>query len=130
MSQKIALITILTDNFQELFAFYSGVLGFIPKTDMEQYAEFESDGVRFALCDREVMYDATGDESYTIPAKGHAFELAFPVNTPTDVDTEYGNLISKGARGIKEPADMPWGQRTTFFADPDGNIHEIFADIE
>jgi len=24
---------------------------------------------------------------------------------------------------------MPWNQRTAFIADPDGNIHEIFADL-
>ena len=31
---------------------------------------------------------------------------------------------------IKEPQNMPWNQRTALFADPDGNIHEIFAGIK
>ena len=35
-----------------------------------------------------------------------------------------------GARAIHDPEDMPWNQRTALFADPDGNIHEIFADIK
>lgn len=39
----------------------------------------------------------------------------------------YEDLISKGATSIKGPSDMPWGHRTAFFADPEGNIHEIFA---
>jgi hypothetical protein len=25
--------------------------------------------------------------------------------------------------------DVPWQQRTAMFADPDGNIHEFFADL-
>jgi len=129
MSPEIALLTILTDNFREMFEFYSSVLGFTPKLELEEYAEFESEGVRFAVCAREIMYDATGDESYTIPTKGHAFEHAFPVESPADVDTEFEKLVRNGAKPVKKPADMPWGQRTAFFADPDGNIHEVFADI-
>jgi len=35
-----------------------------------------------------------------------------------------------GAREVHKPEDMPWNQRTALFADPDGNIHEIFADIK
>lgn len=28
-----------------------------------------------------------------------------------------------------EPKDQPWGHRTVFFRDPDGNILEIYADL-
>jgi lactoylglutathione lyase len=45
-----------------------------------------------------------------------------------DVESIYSEIIKKGAVPIKEPSDMPWGQRTAFFADPDGNVHELFAD--
>jgi hypothetical protein len=34
-----------------------------------------------------------------------------------------------GAIPIKKPSYMPWNQRTGFFADPDGNVHEVFADL-
>jgi catechol 2,3-dioxygenase-like lactoylglutathione lyase family enzyme len=27
------------------------------------------------------------------------------------------------------PTDQPWGHRTLFFRDPDGNVLEIYADI-
>lgn len=56
-------------------------------------------------------------------------ELAFPVSSPSEVDATYKELIQKGATPIKEPADMPWHQRAAFLADPDGNIHEIFAKL-
>lgn len=61
---------------------------------------------------------------------GQAFELAFPCENPNDVDESFEKLISMGAREVHKPEDMPWNQRTALFADPDGNIHEIFADIK
>ena len=39
-------------------------------------------------------------------------------------------LICKGAASVHEPQDMPWNQRTALFADPNGNIHEIFVEIK
>jgi len=45
------------------------------------------------------------------------------------LEKTYVNLLEKGAVGICEPKDMPWNQRMALFADPDGNIHEIFTDI-
>jgi len=129
MDPRIALITILTDNFSAMTVFYRDVLGFQPKIEMEEYCEFESPGVRFAICPRSVMAKATGDETYNHKTSGHAFELAFPVESPELVDSEYRRLIQNGAIEVKPPADMPWGQRTGFFTDPDGNIHEVFADL-
>ena len=41
----------------------------------------------------------------------------------------YAEIVARGAVPIHSPADMPWGQRTAMFADPDGNIHELFADL-
>lgn len=58
---------------------------------------------------------------------GQAFELAFPCEDPNDVDESFTQLIRGGATPIHEPQNMPWNQRTALFADPDGNIHEIFA---
>lgn len=60
---------------------------------------------------------------------GQSFELAFPCDNPTDVDESFKKLISLGATPIHEPENMPWNQRTALFADPDGNIHEIFAEL-
>jgi lactoylglutathione lyase len=129
MQPKIALVTILTDDTPRLVAFYRDVLGFSVKNDSGEYVEFATDGVRFAVCARSTMAEATGDAGYTVPSSGHSFELAFPLATLNDVDSVYADIIRRGATAIKPPATMSWGQRTAFFADPDGNIHEIFVDL-
>lgn len=129
MQPRIDLITILTDDVPRLAAFYRDLLGFTVVTDMGGYVEFASEGVRFSICARTVMYEATGHDSFARPASGQQFELAFPVASPEAVDSSYERLLAQGATAVKGPADMPWGQRTAFFADPDGNIHEIFAGL-
>lgn len=129
METKIALITILTGDVPAMTRFYRDVLGFAVKTEMGEYVEFASSGVRFAVCARAIMLEATGDSSFQRAPSGRSFELAFPCASPTAVDEAYSEVVRQGATPIKEPADMPWGQRTAFFADPDGNIHELFADL-
>jgi len=47
MEAKIALITILTDDVPKMVRFYHDVLGFEIKSDLDQYCELVSEGVRF-----------------------------------------------------------------------------------
>lgn len=126
---KIALVTILTDQLPIMKHFYQVHLGFQVKSDAGSYVEFEHAGVRFALCTRETMHTATKHPSFKQPHAGQAFELAFPCPTPGDVDRAYQALLANGAAAIAPPTNMPWNQRTAFFADPDGNIHELFCDL-
>jgi lactoylglutathione lyase len=129
MSPKIALITIFTQDVPRMVAFYRDVLGFTIQDDLGSYVEFKSSDVRFAICAMEVMIHSVDHPSLKEPISGHPFELAFPVDTPQQVDDLYTHMISSGAGNIQGPKDMRWNQRVAFFADPDGNIHEIFADL-
>ncbi len=50
-----------------------------------------------------------------------------------EVQQDLGSYVefhSRGAAPVKGPADMPWGQRAAFFADPEGNVHELFAELQ
>ena len=129
MRAKIDLISIVTDQLLVMKAFYRDVIGFPVQMELgEDYVEFESEGVRFAITTREVMTAATGGyQGYMGPRQGHFFEMAFPCDAPQDVDASYAAIVAQGAQPIQAPADMPWGQRAAFFADPDGNVHELFA---
>lgn len=128
MKAQINLITIWTNDIDRMKEFYNQVLGFRIESDLGNYVEFENDGVRFAICMRDVMYGYSSE--YRKESLGQGFELAFPCENPNDVDESFNMLICKGATSVHEPQDMPWDQRTALFADPDGNIHEIFAEIK
>lgn len=124
---KIGLVTILTDDVKPMERFYRDVLGFEVIEDLGNYVEFLNDGVRFAICTRDVMHTHTGHESYAIRATGQSFELAFPAGSPKDVDRVYREAVARGATPVRAPEMMPWGRKTGFISDPDGNIHEIYS---
>jgi lactoylglutathione lyase len=53
------------------------------------------------------------------PASGHRIELCAYVD---DVDEVFGRARARGAEEVAGPADMPWGERAAWIADPDGNL--------
>ncbi|MBF6590600.1 MAG: VOC family protein [Ktedonobacterales bacterium] len=128
MEPRIDLLTILTDDVPTMVAFYRDVLGIPVRDDHGAYVEFGHEGVRLAICSRAEMISVTGAESYRERRAGQTIELAFRTASPDEVDSEYTRLVAAGAKPIHAPATMPWGMRTGFFADPDGNIHEVFAE--
>jgi predicted enzyme related to lactoylglutathione lyase len=128
MKAEINLITIWTDDVEKMKDFYSRVIGFETINDLGDYVEFRSSGVRFAICKRSVMVGFS--QEYLKKPSGQGFELAFPCQTPEDVDLSYESIVKLGAVPVHEPQDMPWNQRTALFADPEGNIHELFAELE
>jgi lactoylglutathione lyase len=52
------------------------------------------------------------------PGPGPRHELFVYV---ADVDATTASLRAAGARVLRDPADMPWGERVAFVADPEGN---------
>ncbi|WP_178022129.1 VOC family protein [uncultured Paenibacillus sp.] len=128
MRVKLEGITVLALDVPRLTSFYRDVLGFQVIVAEEHYTEFENDGVRLAIFSAPLMADNTNNHpSYAEKRKGQAFELNFECDTPEDVYVTYDDFISKGATGIAAPKAMSWGHTTGFFADPEGNIHSLFA---
>lgn len=55
---------------------------------------------------------------------GH-FEMALYVDTFEEVDKAFSKAVENGATPVLEPELEPWGQRTCYIADPEGNLIEI-----
>ncbi|CCE05210.1 conserved hypothetical protein [Bradyrhizobium sp. STM 3843] len=62
------------------------------------------------------------------PEGSASLQLAFKVS-PADVDQCAEELVAKGIALVEPPTDQPFGHRTQFFRDPDGNLLEVFAEI-
>jgi len=62
------------------------------------------------------------------PQGALSLQLAFRV-APQAVADCAAALEAKGVRLISPLTDHPFGHRTIFFRDPDGNVLEIFAEI-
>ncbi len=63
-----------------------------------------------------------------VPAGAAALQLAFRV-APGGVDRCAAELKAHEVEITAAPTDQPWGHRTLFFRDPDGNVLEIYAEI-
>ena len=62
--------------------------------------------------------------NYTSGLNGH-FELALYVDTFEEVDASFKTAVENGAEPMMAPTTEPWGQRTCYIADPEGNLIEI-----
>lgn len=117
---------LLVDDMGKMIRFYRDVLGFEIKEDENTSNVYlVKDGTLFLLYRRTDFEKMTNRKyEYLRSINGH-FEIALYVDTFEEVDIEYNNAVCKGAAAILEPVTEPWGQRTCYIADPEGNLIEI-----
>lgn len=122
--QTPALINtcLITSNVAGLVDFYRHVLGAEPRTASDRYAEF-STGVGVLA-----IFSAGAQEKYipqsAEPASNKSAILEFRVG---DVDREYARLQPMVKTWVKAPTNQPWGTRSIYFRDPDGNLVDFFV---
>ena len=116
----------LVDDMPTMICFYRDVLGFeIKEIEDSSNVYLSKDETLFLMYGRQDFEKLTNRTyAYVQGINGHA-ELALSVDTFDEVDQEYAKAIEKGAVSILEPTTEPWGQRTCYLADPEGNLIEI-----
>ena len=116
----------LVDDMPTMICFYRDVLGFeIKEAEDSSNVYLSKDETLFLMYGRQDFEKLTNRTyAYVQGINGHA-ELALSVDTFDEVDQEYAKAIEKGAVSILEPTTEPWGQRTCYLADPEGNLIEI-----
>lgn len=123
MINKLNAIVLFVHNFEACVKFYRDTLGFTVKAENAGFMSFDVAGQELALMDLPTASEMISEEVIQPAKEGvHRFLLAsFLDNT----DEAYKVLKAKGVEFIKPPITQPWGQRTAYFRDPDGNIWEI-----
>lgn len=117
---------IFVNDLEKQIAFYRDVLGFeIKETAADKNVFLEKDGTLFLMYGRTDFEEMTSTEfGYANGVNGH-FEIALGAEDYSAVDREFEKAVSKGAKPVMAPKTMPWGQRTCYIADPEGNLLEI-----
>ncbi|KOG31338.1 VOC family protein [Streptomyces resistomycificus] len=114
--------SLITDDVPALAAFYAAVLD----ADVEGGAPF----ARVLIPGAVLSFDSTQGMESMVPgamagAAGGGFTLEFQV---TDVDARHERLLAQGIEILKPPTTQPWGRRSVWLRDPDGNIINLYQE--
>lgn len=117
---------LFVDDMPTMVRFYRDVLGFeITEGEDAVNVYLIKDGTLFMLYERKNFEAMTSRKyEYLKGLNGH-FEIALYVDTFEEVDAAFAQAVARGARAVLEPTTEPWGQRTCYIADPEGNLIEI-----
>ena len=117
---------LFVEDMPGMIRFYRDVLGFEIKEDENTSNVYLiKDGTLFLLYGRSDFESMTSRRYQYIKGLNGHFEIALYVDTFAEVDQAYESAISKGAQPVLAPETEPWGQRTCYIADPEGNLIEI-----
>jgi catechol 2,3-dioxygenase-like lactoylglutathione lyase family enzyme len=123
-SHRPALINtcLITRDVKGLVGFYESVLKLEAHWSGEEYAEFRT-GVGVLA-----IFSAQAQDRYipgsTIAGNNRGVVLEFRVG---DVDQEFRRLLPVVKTWVKPPTTQPWGSRSFYFRDPDGNLVDFYS---
>ncbi len=116
---------LITARFHDLVDFYRHVLSIDAQISNGNYAEFPTGAGVLAI------FSADAQEKYipnsAEPAANRSSILQFRVS---NVDAEYARLQSIVKTWVKPPSNQPWGTRSFYFRDPDGNLVDFYAPLK
>ena len=117
---------LMVKDMLTMVRFYKDVLGFeIKEADDAQNIYLIKDNTLFMLYRRSDFEKLVDQKFEYVKGLNGQNEFALYVDTFEEVDQAYEEVVKKGAKSIMKPTTEPWGQRTCYIADPEGNLIEI-----
>lgn len=120
--KRLTGICIITRDVPRLCEFYRKALQIEPVREGDLLATFAMPGAELSLFNEESMEPfAPG----SMQGAGHgSYTLDFQVE---NVDAEHARLTRLNIPIVKPPQTHPWGRRSLWFRDPDGNLVNFYA---
>lgn len=115
-------IRIITDDIDRLTGFYEAVTETVATRPAPVFAEFRTAAGTLAIA-LPATVAMLGDRAPR-PGRNDSVIIEFEV---ADVDAEFARLQDTLEDVVLEPTTMPWGNRSTLFRDPDGNLVNLFS---
>jgi uncharacterized glyoxalase superfamily protein PhnB len=115
-------ICLITNNVKRLVDFYEPILAVRAKWSGRDYAEFPTGVGVLAIFSQEAQQRYIPGS--TEAAKNKSIVLQFKV---ADVDQQYRRLQNAVKTWVKPPTTQPWGTRSIYFRDPDGNLVDFYT---
>jgi uncharacterized glyoxalase superfamily protein PhnB len=102
-------------RFEAMARFYRDRLGLSPRTSKPDFINFDWGGVRLSVSVHDGIHGPSRDP------------LRVMVNLSVDdVDAVHARLAAAGVAFSRPPEREDWGGRVATFADPDGNVIQLF----
>ena len=120
----MSFVTVGARDIARLRAFYVDGLGWQPSIETDNFCAFLLGGVVLGFY---AMDNLQAEAHATPPAAGawSGTALAQNVARKEEVDDLYASWVAAGATPIAEPVDHPYGPRSAYVADPEGNRWEL-----
>lgn len=123
--QAIDYTVVFVRDMAAMRRFYEEVLGFrLSRALSANWLEYRIGANTLALARPSLTA-----EDAPMPVGSAALQLAFRVAV-AEVDRCAEELTRQGVALVSPPTDRAFGHRTLFFRDPDGNVLEVYAEIE
>lgn len=120
---KFASTRLVALDIKRMVAFYELVTGYRADWLAPVFAEIVTPGAALAIGSAETV--AMFKEGSAEPCANKTAVLEFMVS---DVDAEFTRLKDQ-VELVHEPKDLPWGNRTVQFSDPEGTRVALYAPV-
>jgi len=119
---EFASIRIITEDVDRLAGFYEQITGTTAARPAPVFAELRTANGTLAIGSTATVA-MLGDRAPK-PGSNDSVIIEFLVE---DVDAEFARLRDVIGDVVLAPTTMPWGNRSTLFRDPDGNLVNLFT---
>jgi lactoylglutathione lyase len=123
MFHRIAATVVFVKDMDTCKTFYRDTLGLEVTEHDPEHVAVQMDNVYFLLLEVGAAAHMISEQELELKIEGGPRGLL--AAGVEDVDAAYEALKAKGVTFLRPPTDQPWGLRTAYFADPEGNLWEI-----
>jgi catechol 2,3-dioxygenase-like lactoylglutathione lyase family enzyme len=124
--QNVGAITLFVEDPQGSKEFYERVLGVTAIFQDDDSAALRLENLVLNLLKAPAARELVAPAQVAPRDGSSRFQLTIWVD---DADAIAAELRSRGVELLNGPMDREWGMRTASFADPDGHIWEVAAEL-
>jgi catechol 2,3-dioxygenase-like lactoylglutathione lyase family enzyme len=124
--QSVGAITLFVEDRQRSQSFYEKAFELAPIYEDDVAATFKFENMLVNVLQAGAAHELIDPAPVGAGDAGSRFQLTIWVK---DVDLVCTELEARGVELLNGPIDRSWGVRTACFADPDGHVWEVAAQI-
>ena len=121
----LASVRIITDDIKQLVPFFEHITALKAVWYTEDFAELVIGSTKLAVGSTRTL-NFFG-EGVAVPASNKSLIIEFRVDNVDEVYERIKDSID--GKLVQQPTNMPWGNRSLLFRDPDGNLINFFTPL-